>query len=174
MHERAVIRRPAPRIGALAWVLGLPFGGCAAEDPAVPSDSAPPRSPLLTAATEACDPLRARWDFTAEADAWTGNGQVPLSTDGLYLEVHPLDSKAAAGDGSSDSLSTTLSVVADWRDVSLGSTTIFNCKEPGLAGILRIFEQDGKTEADCRYFGENPWEQWNLGYQCDTPLVEGS
>ena len=116
-----------------------------------------------------CDPIHARWTFTAETNAWTGNGQVLLSTDGIYLETHPLDSKSAAGDGSSDSLALYLTVVADWRDVSLGSSTVFNCDEPMLAGILRIFEQDGKTEADCRYFGEDPWDRWNLGVDCATP-----
>ena len=159
---------PPPSRRQPGWVFFL--AGCVASPSAPPGADPPPDVPTILEAAESCDPVYARWNFSAEADAWTGNGQVLLSTDGRYLEVHPLDSKTAAGDGSSDRLALSLGVVGDWRYVSLGTTTVFNCLEPGLAGILRIFEQNGETEADCRFFGEQKWEQWNLGYGCNVPL----
>ena len=141
----------------------------AAELPATDTGSAAP-VPALTAATQSCDIDDAEWHFTAEADAWTGNGQVILSADGLYVEAHGLRSKTADGAGAWDQLSLDLNIVADWRDASPGSSTAFNCATPGLAGILRIFALDGQTEADCRAFGEASWEQWNAGFSCEIPL----
>lgn len=146
------------------------FTACVADSVAIPAKEVPETVPMLVSASYSCDPMAARWSFSAEADAWTGNGQVAMTTDGRYLELHALDSKSAASDGSSDSLALSLTVVADWRDVTLGSSTFFNCEEPGLGGLIRIFEQDGKTEADCRFFGENKWAEWNVGLHCDKEI----
>ena len=112
------------------------------------------------------------WRFEAETDAWTGNGQVLLSTDGDYVERHPLYSTSAAPDGSKDTLALALTVVPDWRDVTPGSTTFFNCLEPALTGILRVFTADGSAQADCRAFGTEPerWGAWSTGVRCEQLL----
>jgi hypothetical protein len=145
--------------------------------PSTPSsfpDEKSPGPPSIVTAGYRCDSLTARWNFLVDTDAWTGNGQVVLSDDGDYIEVHPLRSIEAAADGSSDRLELTLTVVADWRDVNPGSTTAFNCQEPGLAGLIRVFATDGQTPTDCRIFGEDRWSSWNFNYSCTTPLEEDS
>ncbi|MDP2309357.1 MAG: hypothetical protein Q8P18_25275 [Pseudomonadota bacterium] len=124
-------------------------------------------------ASVACDTEDARWRFEVTTDAWTGNGQVLLSTDGAYVERHPMFSTAAAADGTSDELDLTLSVEPDWRDVLLGSSTVFNCNEPDLTGIVRVLTRDGSEVADCRAFGAAPerWESWTAGASCGTMLA---
>jgi len=131
-------------------------------------------APQFTDVSVSCDADAAKWHFTADTDAWTGNGQVILSADGNYVEAHGLRSKAADAQGAWDQLSLDLSIMADWRNASPGSSTAFNCLTPGLSGILRVFEVDGSTEADCRAFGETSWSRWNTGYSCDIPLEEPS
>lgn len=131
--------------------------------------------PALTAVTVTCDAELDRWSFVATADAWTGNGQVLLSADGAYLERHDIYTAGAAGDGSADTLELELTAVADWRDVSPGSTTAFGCDAPDLAGVLRIYERASKTVADCRAFGESPerWATWEPETACTTVLDTG-
>jgi hypothetical protein len=143
----------------------------------VPSDSASDAvaarpAPSITAATIACDDATATWSFTVETDAWTGNGDVRLSADGAYVEVHPLSSISAAADGSNDALALELAVVADWRDVVTGARTAFNCDAPDLAGVLRVRTVDGSAIADCRAFGVTPerWATWDANVACDTLL----
>ncbi len=128
--------------------------------------------PSLTAATVGCDVAAAEWRFTATTDAWTGNGQVLLSTDGAYVEKHTLYSQSAAADGSADSLALTLDIESDWRDVVIGSSTAFNCNEADLTGILRVWSRDGTEQADCRAFGVSPerWDTWDAGARCATLL----
>lgn len=128
--------------------------------------------PEITAAGVECDVPDARWSFQVTANAWTGNGQVLLSTDGVYVERHPMYSASAAADGTSDSLALSLSVQPDWRDVVLGTSTVFNCNEPDLTGILRVYTRDGSEQADCRAFGAAPerWAVWSAGATCETQL----
>jgi hypothetical protein len=147
---------------------------CQSTSPSTSPDEKDLGPPSIVAASYSCDSPSARWSFLVDTDAWTGNGQVVLSDDGDYIEVHPLRSLEAAADGSSDRLTLALGVVADWRDVSLGSTTAFNCSEPGLAGLIRIFATDGQTPTDCRIFGEDRWASWNFNYSCTTPLEKDS
>ena len=154
-------------------MLLLLFACQSAAPSSVPDDTSP-APPSIVAASYTCDSLTARWSFLVDADAWTGNGQVVLSDDGDYIEVHALRSIEAAADGSSDRLAVELAVVADWRDVNPGGTTVFNCNEPGLAGLIRIFATDGQTPTDCRIFGEDRWGSWNFNYSCTTPLEEDS
>ena len=148
------------------------FGACTApsgeDSAAAPTDAAP----KITAAAAQCDPTRAEWTFSATTDAWTGNGQVLLTTDGAYLERHTLFSTSAAPDGTADTLELSLDVVPDWRDVVLGASTLFNCSEAGLTGILRVWTRDGSAESDCRAFGDSPerWATWDLGVSCATAL----
>jgi hypothetical protein len=126
----------------------------------------------LTSASVECREAEQFWRFEATADAWTGNGSVRLSADGAYIERHTMYSREAAYDGSSDALRLDLGIVADFRDVVLGTTTAFNCHSAGVSGILEILERDGRTTADCRVFGEAPdrWSEWEPDLAC--PLLE--
>lgn len=130
--------------------------------------------PALVSVEVSCDAEDAEWSFIAEADAWTGNGQVLLSADGDYLERHDLYSASAAADGTSDRLELRLEVVADWRDAGPGSSTAFNCEAAGLAGVLRVYERDRREVADCRAFGEEPerWSGWEPETACDEVLAD--
>jgi hypothetical protein len=123
-------------------------------------------------ASVVCDPERPRWTFDVEASAWTGNGQVLLSTDGAYIERHGMSSITAAADGTSDTLELKLDIVSDWRDVDATQDTVFNCEEPGLAGVLRVYTRTGDAVADCRSFGEDTarWDTWEPDTACATPL----
>jgi hypothetical protein len=131
------------------------------------------RSPTITTASVSCKTTEtggATWEFQVETDAWTGNGEILLSKDGVYIEDHPLDSVSADADGAWDKLEATLTVVADQEDMNAGSATWFNCQEPRLSGILRVFEQTGELESDCRSFLEDFWGDWNSFYSCGTRL----
>ncbi len=134
----------------------------------------PDAVPAITEATATCESGEARWSFSVTTDAWTGNGQVVLSVDGEYVEKHTMYSTSAAADGTRDELALELSVVPDWRDVTLGSSTAFNCGEAALTGILRVWKRDGSGEADCRAFGESPerWAEWDAGVSCEAVLDE--
>jgi len=161
------------RLGAAFVLLGalpgcnLGFKDTTPDDPEYPL-------PAITAVTVECDAERAAWSFTVDTTGWTGNGQVLLSSDGDYVERHPLDSVSAAADGSTDRLDLDLDVVSDWRDVSEGSTTAFNCATPDLLGVLRVYERTGDEVADCRIFGEQPdrWAAWEPDTACTQAVVE--
>lgn len=150
-------------------LLGLP--GCHA-DPSGLADlpAVAPGPPGIVEVSVACDSVAAEWAFEADTNAWSGNGEVLLSTDGRYLERHRLPSTEAARDGTSDHLEVSLAIVGDWRDVALGSTTVFNCQEPGLAGLLYVYETDGETLGDCRRFGEDRWAGWASEEGCETTV----
>ena len=130
--------------------------------------------PAILSAKADCDEAEAEWSFQAKTDAWTGNGQVLLSADGVYIERHPMFSTSAAADGSADTLELGLGIVPDWRDVTLGASTVFNCGAPALTGILRVWTQDGEAQAACRVFGEAPerWAAWDLDVTCEDALTE--
>lgn len=151
-----------------AFVLAACAGGKDADTGIDPTT----RPPAITAASVECTSEDAQWRIEVTTDAWTGNGQLLLSTDGAYVERHPLYSKSASADGTSDRLDLTLSIEPDWRDVTLGSSTVFNCHELDLAGVLRVFTRDGAEVADCRAFGTAPerWAEWSAGTACETVL----
>lgn len=162
----------AARISLPVICAALAFSGCSGGggDTAVdPSDT----PPTITEATVDCDTREGRWTFAVTTDAWTGNGQVLLTSDGAYVEKHTVYSVSAAPDGTADQLELTLDVVPDWRDVVLGSSTIFNCGDTSLTGIVRVFTRDGSRASDCRVFGVSPerWAGWDVGVTCDTLLV---
>ncbi len=161
----------AAQIRTLRFCAALVFVACTGkpgDTATLPSEDAP----TITSASVVCDPVDARWQFSVETDAWTGNGQVLLSTDGDYVEKHTIYSQSAAADGTADSLALTLTVVPDWRDVALGGSTVFNCNEADLTGILRVWTRTGDEEADCRAFGAAPerWATWSAGASCATVL----
>lgn len=126
--------------------------------------------PTITSASVSCDTSAAEWSFDLRTDGWTGNGLVLLSTDGAYLEQHPIYTVGSEPDGTADHLRLTLGVVPDFRDVVLGSTTVFNCREADLTGLIRVWEQDGETQSDCLVFGDAPerWAEWVVG--CEDGL----
>lgn len=154
-----------PRV--FIFLVGCGFGGLdTTPDPPVYDD------PLFTEASAACNDEDARWTFRGTTVAWTGNGEVVLSTDGSYIERHPWPSVESAPDGTTDELELKLDVVPDWRDVTPGASTVFNCDEPELAGLLRVFVRGGDAVADCRWFGEasDRWATWEPESACATPL----
>jgi hypothetical protein len=156
-------------------VLLLLLAACAFPDSRPPPDRSDTPVPAIVSASVECDGDAAEWSIAVETDAWTGNGEVWLSADGVYVETHGLDSVEAAGDGTSDRLELELDVEPDWRDVSLGSSTAFNCDEPGVAGVILVFTRTGDETADCVAFGEAPerWATWNADVACDEVLDEG-
>ena len=147
-------------------------GGCSLGYEDTTPETPTYADPEITAASVECDPERPRWTFDVTASAWTGNGQVLLSADGSYIERHRLDSISAEADGSTDQLQLKLDVVADWRDVSEGSTTVFNCDEPFLDGVIRVYSRTGDAVTDCRAFGTDParWATWEPDTACATVL----
>lgn len=150
-------------LSLLACVNGPP----SASDVAV--SDAPPN---IVSAKVTCDPAAPKWKVAVATDAWTGNGQVWMTVDGHYVEKHPMYSDAAAQDGTSDHLALSLSMQPDIHRVSEGSSTYFNCDEPGLHGILLVLQRNGKTVADCRSFtGEaTDWVAWDVGVACEETL----
>ena len=106
-----------------------------------------------------CDPSTARWSFEATTDAWTANGNLWLYIDPV-LEKHPIYSVSAAADGSSDLLELKLSVVADWRDASPGSSTQFQCSDFDALGLrLYVYHPETAEAADCVTAGADvDWE----------------
>lgn len=145
---------------------------CADPEPAG-EEAAPLPDPRITSAEVSCDEDAAAWAFAVEADAWTGNGKLIWSVDGRYVEYHDLDSVESAPDGSSDRLVLELRAVADRAFVQPGSTTLFNCHEPGLAAVLRVLTVDGESASDCRRFGEDRWGEWYADYACAVEVTPG-
>lgn len=140
--------------------------GSTAEPPAAVSTA----EPTITTSSVECDTTAAEWSFDLRTDGWTGNGLVLLSTDGAYLEQHPIYTVGSEADGTADHLRLELGVVPDFRDVVFGSTTVFNCREADLTGLIRVWTRDGESQADCLAFGDAPerWAEWVVG--CDTTL----
>lgn len=153
--------------------LGL-SAACVPPQPSMVQTEVSSGTPELASLDIACDVSSAYWSFSALTTAWTGGGAVVMSADGTYIETHNLPSIEAEADGSGDQLSLGLTVVADWRDVSMGSTTAFNCGTPGLWGVVQIFERDGETLADCRSFGADlPIDDTGAqGLNCAVPAED--
>lgn len=166
---------PGLRRAVLAAAIAV-SPGCRLQQPPLALDGAKDVPTARADAVVSCDTDNARWSFALTTTGWSGGGEVLMSRDGSYLEVHRLPSVEAAEDGSADRLELELTVVADWRDVETGSTTIFNCHEPGLAGMARVFARDGEAVAGCAAFGLDPsiWQTWRTDYTCDDVVpLEG-
>ena len=166
------MRRPPARWVSLRAVCLFGIAGC--EVGFAPTTPDPPEYavPAITAASVECDPDRPRWTFDIETSAWTGNGQVLVSADGVYIERHGIGSISAAADGTTDHLQLKLDVVSDWRDVDEGDTTIFNCGDANVVGVMQVYTRDGGAVADCRGFGASPgrWADWEPDTACPTVL----
>lgn len=110
--------------------------------------------PEITAVSWACDVDAAEWSFTVDTARWSAGAWLWLATDVDTWERHPVYSRAAARDGSTDQLGAELEIVADWRDVSTGSSTRFRCQEvDAMAFQLTIYDREGDEETDCRRWG---------------------
>lgn len=125
--------------------------------------------PTITELSIACDDATGDWTFAVTTDAWTGNALVTMSADGRYVEAHKLYAETSAADGTWDELAMTLASQPDVHAVSEGSSTYFNCREPGLTGVLQVYAQDGEMVADCRGFiGDSAsWAAWGFDLACD-------
>lgn len=143
--------------------------------PDVEHDPLPGTDPQITQTTVSCDVNAARWSIKVTTDAWTGLGRLYLSADGDYVEQHTLPSVSAPSDGSSDTLSRELAIVASWRDVDPDSSTAFGCATPELTGVILVYSRTGSTRTDCTAFGDAPqrWASWNTDLACDTTLDTG-
>lgn len=132
--------------------------------------------PTLSEVEVVCDASGPAWLLDLHTNAWTGGGKLWLSTDGAYVEAHPILSKEAAIDGSADHLELKLTIVSDFRDVAAGSRTAFNCGTPELAGLLIVYGTDAETVGDCRAFGELPerWADWGFSACPDEVSVRAS
>lgn len=134
--------------------LALLAVACAPALPPPPGVAPDLRPPRITEASLSCDVPSATWTLEVAADAWTGGGTSAWTTDGTYVEVHPVRSVAAAGDGSADALLLVLPVVSDWRDAAPGRGTDFACAaDPDV--VFWLFDAWG-APADCWRRGPRP------------------
>lgn len=127
--------------------------------------------PVIATAAITCASESGKWGLDLTTTNWTGGGNLWMSADGVYVEEHEIRSVEAAGDGTADRLELNLSFLADFQDVSPGSSTAFNCGTPSLQGLVFVYERGGKTTADCRVFGDAPanWATWSFG-ECADPI----
>jgi hypothetical protein len=96
------------------------------------------------------------WTLTIGTVGWTAGGLFAWSPDGYYLEEHDIVSDEADFYGAWDLLVAELSIAADPRDVSKGSSTALLCDTPtreGLRGWLVIYDPETEEEIDCRTWG---------------------
>ena len=129
--------------------------------------------PTITSVTWACDTDGAEWDFEVTTEHWSGGGVVWMARDAENIEKHSVPSKEAAPDGSTDRLALSLSIVPDWRDATLGSSTRWLCSdEPSLSFLLEMAKADGSLSSDCRTWGANPtlWGDIAGATACKTVL----
>ena len=138
---------------------------CSAASACVSSDERDPGTvlhdtpPTITGIQYSCSVDEEKWIFQVTTDAWTANGTLYLAATSDYVEQHSLQSEEAAADGSSDLLTLSLSIVADWRDVSASSSTAFLCNSTTEAAICwRIFVYTPGTGdvSDCASGGYEP------------------
>jgi len=134
------------------WI--LLFSACirpgSGEDTFVDEQLSPP---AIDSFDVSCDVDAAKWTIDVMASSWTTGGEVLLTVDGIYAELHDVTSQQVAADGSSDHLSLTMNIVADWREATGNAQTAFLCADdPALRFV--IYDLDGKI-SDCRNWGEN-------------------
>lgn len=149
-------------IGLLPVVLvGCPWPGPGRYPTGEPIALEPP---ALTSFDLSCDLEAEHWVLQADADAWTGGGQLSWSPDLHYVEQHHVRSQQAAADGTSDHLGITLPIVGDWREAQADVSTAIRCgQDPSW--IFVVFDTQG-TITDCRSGGPDPEE---LSHLPDVP-----
>jgi hypothetical protein len=104
-----------------------------------------------------CYPDGGRWSLQVATSAWSGAGLLLWGDRDDRVEAHNFLSSDASADGSGDCLSLSLSIRADPREVSPGSSTRFGCEQLG-ALTARVFVADTQAErwTDCRAWGDQP------------------
>jgi hypothetical protein len=107
--------------------------------------------PEIVASTLDCSLKDEEWFLSIETNSWAGGGVLLMTVDGMYVESHAVFSVGAASDGTYDNLSVTLAIMADWRDVSEGSSTAFLCAEE-VAALFKLESIEGEL-VECAYFG---------------------
>jgi hypothetical protein len=104
-----------------------------------------------------CDEKAATWTLVVDTQYWTAGGRLYMGRDATDVESHKVYSTSAAADGSSDHLELELGIVADFRDVVLGSTSAWLCADqPDLSFLVSVQLADGSDRADCRTWGVDP------------------
>ena len=104
-----------------------------------------------------CDEKAATWTLVVDTEHWTAGGRLYMGMDATDVESHRVYSSSAAADGSADHLELELGIVADFRDVSLGSTSAWLCSDqPALSYLVSVQLADGSDRADCRTWGVDP------------------
>jgi len=123
-------------------------------DPVDDSGSSPfdLQPPQLSCVTLVCDVDASTWRLDAVATSWTGGGLLYWTPDGVYVESHPVRSRSAAPDGSSDELRLELDIVGDWREASSGNSTALRCTDDPSALFL-LSATDGQV-AQCSILGD--------------------
>ena len=124
-----------------------------------PTELASIQSPTIDAIALSC--LNDEWSLEISATSWTGNGRWWIGSTEPTIEEHPIYSIGAPADGSADTLYSSLSSIADWRDVVAGESTRWYCNDLEQISIaVAIFEGEaGRTSqlADCVEIGEDLW-----------------
>lgn len=144
------------------WLIACLAPGAGSEDVLDPDLE----TPVITSFSWGCDVEDNAWSLQVVASAWTGGGDLWLTTDGLYVEKHRVRSRQVAPDGTRDELGVDLSIAADWRDVSLGSSTVFRCADvPSLRFVL---DAPSGAVVDCRNEGNAVWPE--DAPLCDSPI----
>ena len=158
-------RRPSWAVGFfLFWGMSL---GC--RGPEDDTDGAPVLTdPEITTLTWACDVDAGQWSLGVEASSWSGGGALWLTSDGVYVERHPVRVLRDEADGSGETLGLDLAVVSDWRDQASGSSTAFLFAN---APAFRFVLDDRAGEpADCRADGDVAvWSRVVDAPACDIP-----
>jgi hypothetical protein len=104
-----------------------------------------------------CDEKAATWTLVVDTEHWTAGGRLYMGMDATDVESHRVYSASAARDGSTDRLELELGIVADFRDVQLGSTSAWLCSDgPALSFLVSVQLADGSDRADCRTWGVDP------------------
>lgn len=138
-------------LAGAALATGCPFPGPGQGPGGEPLDPPPP---LLVDFALTCDLDAERWTLEAEADSWSGGGELSWSADLEYVERHFVRSVRAAPDGTSDSLRSVLPIVGDWREATPGVSTAMRCgQDPSF--VFVVFDRDGEV-SDCEAGGPDP------------------
>ncbi len=115
--------------------------------------------PLITDISYDCSRNDEEWSFEVDTDHWTANGGLYLAVEESYAEQHTIKSVSADADGQGDHLELTLSIEADWRDASSGSSTAFQCAPSTWAAMsyrLVVYTPGSEDVSDCRSWGAQP------------------
>jgi len=129
--------------------------------------------PIIESVDFDCDVERARWSFEVRTTHWTGGGQIWMAKSIDLTEKHRITSDKAAADGSSDELTLSLSIPADWRDAKPDASSRWLCSAlPDLTFMATVYGPSGNGIKDCRTWGTEPniWNDIDSAFDCDTVI----